>query len=533
MRPRVQGAKPLDDPDVNRSMSDEARTVMPVTRQRIRRLPTPPGDVHGSELHARRHRLPRRGPHLHRNELSGRSCASEVLARRDDRRRISSSGRRPSTRRAGARRPGRRSMAAPAGPPTQRYIFQEECARAETLPIPPFGISMLAPVLMTFGSRGAEGPLPAAHPQRHGLLVPGLFRTGRRLGPRLAQDQGRARRATTTSSTARRPGPRSASTPTGSSSSCRTDPQAKKPQEGISFLLIDMKTPGVEVRPIITMDGGHEVNEIWLNNVKVPVAEPRRQGERRLDLRQISARARTHRHRRRRALQEGHRAPEARSPRSNSTRASRSSAIRNSRKKIAELEIDLSALEYTELRTLARESQGKGPGPGKLDPQDQGHRDPAAHHRADAGSGRQLRRALLPRLPEGWRQPAPDRARLCAPRRADVLQHAQDLDLRRLQRNPAQHHRQDGAGALSACRTSVRMLASGKHSPRQRGKGGRHVGCRIGISRCLGHDHAPVRRRRRLRAFHVFTGFAAPAAHQSDASIPTACRRTSPPPASR
>merc|ERR1712098_967045 len=45
----------------------------------------------------------------------------------------------------------------------------------------------------------------------------------------------------------------------------RTDPDAKK-QEGISFLLIDMKTPGITVRPIITMDGAHEVNEVFLED---------------------------------------------------------------------------------------------------------------------------------------------------------------------------------------------------------------------------------------------------------------------------
>ena len=50
----------------------------------------------------------------------------------------------------------------------------------------------------------------------------------------------------------------------------RTDPAAKK-QEGISFLLIDMKTPGITVRPIQTIDGGHEVNEVFLDDVRVPV----------------------------------------------------------------------------------------------------------------------------------------------------------------------------------------------------------------------------------------------------------------------
>jgi pimeloyl-CoA dehydrogenase large subunit len=50
----------------------------------------------------------------------------------------------------------------------------------------------------------------------------------------------------------------------------RTDPQAKK-QEGISFLLIDMKTPGIDVRPIVTIDGGREVNEVFFDNVRVPL----------------------------------------------------------------------------------------------------------------------------------------------------------------------------------------------------------------------------------------------------------------------
>jgi len=51
----------------------------------------------------------------------------------------------------------------------------------------------------------------------------------------------------------------------------RTSQDARK-QEGISFLLIDMNTPGVEVRPIITLDGEHEVNEVFFTDVRVPVA---------------------------------------------------------------------------------------------------------------------------------------------------------------------------------------------------------------------------------------------------------------------
>ncbi|WP_204310767.1 acyl-CoA dehydrogenase family protein, partial [Escherichia coli] len=45
----------------------------------------------------------------------------------------------------------------------------------------------------------------------------------------------------------------------------RTDPSAPKKQAGISFLLIDLKSPGVTIRPIITLDGRHEVNEVFLD----------------------------------------------------------------------------------------------------------------------------------------------------------------------------------------------------------------------------------------------------------------------------
>ena len=51
----------------------------------------------------------------------------------------------------------------------------------------------------------------------------------------------------------------------------RTDPNAPKKQAGITFLLIDMKSPGVSLSPIITLDGRHEVNSVFLDDVRVPV----------------------------------------------------------------------------------------------------------------------------------------------------------------------------------------------------------------------------------------------------------------------
>jgi pimeloyl-CoA dehydrogenase len=52
----------------------------------------------------------------------------------------------------------------------------------------------------------------------------------------------------------------------------RTDSQAARRQEGISFLLIDLKTPGITIRPIHTIDGEHHLNEVFFDEVKVPVA---------------------------------------------------------------------------------------------------------------------------------------------------------------------------------------------------------------------------------------------------------------------
>jgi alkylation response protein AidB-like acyl-CoA dehydrogenase len=52
----------------------------------------------------------------------------------------------------------------------------------------------------------------------------------------------------------------------------RTNPQAAKRQEGISFLLIDMQTPGITVRPIISIDGTHHLNEVFFDDVRVPAS---------------------------------------------------------------------------------------------------------------------------------------------------------------------------------------------------------------------------------------------------------------------
>src|SRR5262249_35598080 len=140
------------------------------------------------------------------------------------------------------------------------------------------------------------------------------------------------------------------------------DPSAK-PQEGISFLLIDMKSPGVTVKPIIMLDGGHEVNDVFLDNVKVPVEQRVYEENRGWTCAKFLL-----------AHERSGIAGVARSKRA----VERLKTIAKAEiaddgrpliededftRKIAELEIDLTALEITELRTLAREQAGKGPGP--------------------------------------------------------------------------------------------------------------------------------------------------------------------------
>ena len=166
--------------------------------------------------------------------------------------------------------------------------------------------------------------------------------------------------ATTTSSTARRPGRRSPIARDWIFCLVRTDPDAK-PQEGISFLLIDMKTPGVTVRPIITLDGAHDVNDVFLDNVKVPVENRIGHENRGLDLRQVPAGQRAAGHRRGGGLQ-ARRAELARHRAQRAGERGQPGRRSGFRRKIAELDLS-PALEFTELRTLSAMAQGGAPGP--------------------------------------------------------------------------------------------------------------------------------------------------------------------------
>jgi len=243
--------------------------------------------------------------------------------------------------------------------PTQKYIFGEECAAADTPLILPFGVAMVGPVIYTFGNDGQKKDhlpkiLSGDRWWCQGYSEPGA-------GSDLASLKTRAvREGDHYVVNGQKTWTTLAQYADWIFCLVRTDPAAKQ-QEGISFLLIDMKTPGVSVRPIITVDGGHEVNEVFLENVKVPVENLIGNenegwtyakfllGHERAGIAGVA--------RSKRGVERLKKIAEA-----EQDVGSRLIDDPTFARGIAELEIDLLALEFTELRTLARESKG-GHGP--------------------------------------------------------------------------------------------------------------------------------------------------------------------------
>ena len=154
---------------------------------------------------------------------------------------------------------------------TQQYIFENECFLADAPAQLAFGIKMVAPVIMRFGTpeqqqRFLPRILAADDWWCQGYSEPGS-------GSDLASLKMKAERD---GDEYVLNGQKVWNT-LGQYADwifclVRTDATGK-PQKGISFLLIDMKTPGITVRPTRLLDGTFEVNEIWFDNVRVPVAD--------------------------------------------------------------------------------------------------------------------------------------------------------------------------------------------------------------------------------------------------------------------
>lgn len=248
----------------------------------------------------------------------------------------------------------------PGWGPVERYIFEEETALAGAPRQLPFGLSMVGPVVMQFGSDEQKAKyLPRiisaedwwcqgySEPNSGSDLASLQMRAERRGDHYLCNGQ---KTWTTLAQHA-------------NLIFClvRTDTQSKQ-QEGISFLLIDMETPGVTVRPIVLLDGRVEVNEVWFENVEVPVenlvgeenqgwtiakfllgherSNTSGMGYCKRELRRLKGVA---------AEQTKNGAPLIEDPRFAAS--------------VAQVEIDMMALEITSLRVLADEAQQRAPGP--------------------------------------------------------------------------------------------------------------------------------------------------------------------------
>ncbi|KAI3601984.1 Acyl-CoA dehydrogenase, long-chain specific [Cupriavidus necator H850] len=151
----------------------------------------------------------------------------------------------------------------------QRLIFEIETFRAGAPRMLPFGLTMIGPVLMKYASPEMQQRFLPRIPNIDDFWCQGYSEPGS--GSDLASLKTRAvRKGDKYIVNGQKTWTTMAHFADWIFCLVRTDPEAKA-QEGISMLLIDMKSPGVTVRPIKTLDGGHDVNETWFEDVEVPV----------------------------------------------------------------------------------------------------------------------------------------------------------------------------------------------------------------------------------------------------------------------
>jgi len=238
--------------------------------------------------------------------------------------------------------------------PVQLYFYQDEMQQA-SVPAPlPFNVNMLGPVIAQFGSEAQKREFLPKLANLDIWFCQGFSEPG--AGSDLASLRTSAKRENGHYVVN---GQKTWTTLAQYSDwifcLVRTDPAAKK-QEGISMLLIDMKTPGVTVRPIQTFDGGREVNEVFLDDVKVPlenlVGEENKGwdyakfllGNERTGIARVgTSKERIRRIKQLAALERVGDRPMIENPRF--------------REKLAAVEVELKALEMTQLRVVANERQ--------------------------------------------------------------------------------------------------------------------------------------------------------------------------------
>jgi alkylation response protein AidB-like acyl-CoA dehydrogenase len=254
-----------------------------------------------------------------------------------------------------------REFGGPGWNAVQQHIFSEECADAGAPALLPFGLVMVGPVIMAFGNKAQQEYFLPRILSGEDWWCQGYSEPGS--GSDLASLKTRAERVGDKYIV----NGQKTWTTLGQYADwifclVRTNPEARK-QEGISFLLIDMKTPGITVRPIIMLDGEHEVNEVFFDNVEVPVqnliGEENKGwtyakfllGHERTGIAEVGRSKRWLKRLKAIASQE---------------RASDGRWLIDDarfRDRIAQVEIELMALEITTLRVIAAEMEKRAPGP--------------------------------------------------------------------------------------------------------------------------------------------------------------------------
>lgn len=243
----------------------------------------------------------------------------------------------------------------------QQFIFASEMGAANAPSIVPFGVKMVGPIIYTFGNEEQKERFLPDILATNAWWCQGYSEPGS--GSDLASLKTRADRegdhyivnGTKTWTTL------------GQYADwifclVRTSSDVARRQEGISFLLIDMNTPGVSVKPIITIEGDHEVNEIHFENVRVPIANlVGEEGKGWTYGKVLLQHERTNiagvaqsRYRIDKLKEKARMSVHGGTPLIED---------RNFVRKIAAVEIELKALEFTELRTLASVAVGNAPGP--------------------------------------------------------------------------------------------------------------------------------------------------------------------------
>jgi alkylation response protein AidB-like acyl-CoA dehydrogenase len=244
--------------------------------------------------------------------------------------------------------------------PMQKHIFEEECAAAGAPPVIAFGVTMVAPVIMAFGNQKQKDYYLPRILRSDDWWCQGYSEPGSgsdlaslRTKAILKEDHYIVNGQKTWTTMAQH----------ANLMFClvRTSDEGKR-QEGISFLLIDMEQPGVTVQPIKTIDGSVEINNVFLEDVKVPVANLIGEEHKGWTYAKYLL---------------GHERTSIAAVGRSKAQLKRLKTIASAeeqdgkpliddltfKEKIADIEISLLALESLVLRVLSDESAGKGPGP--------------------------------------------------------------------------------------------------------------------------------------------------------------------------